>query len=122
MGLQIKTSSKDTTDSSVHCSFEKRSNVGHDSHDSKMAFEKYRIESFKHWPLPYICVRKLAADGFYYTGYDDAVECRFSRLKLHHWEAEDDARHEHVRYAPYCPFIRRLEMENIILNKNSKNN
>ena len=120
MGLEIEIISHDVTDSAVNCSLNRRSDLGHESHDTKMSFEKYRIESFKHWPIPYICVRKLAADGFYYTGISDSVECRFCRLKLHRWEADDNIRQQHIKFAAYCPFIRGLETENIQLNKNTK--
>ncbi len=33
----------------------------------KMRYEKFRIESFRNWPIPYIDCRELAAQGFYYV-------------------------------------------------------
>jgi baculoviral IAP repeat-containing protein 7/8 len=82
-----------------------------------MTFEKFRVESYKKWPIPYIDVRKLASDGFYYTGYDDLVECRFCRLQLHRWEADDNISEQHLSYSPGCPFLRGIKTENIPLYK-----
>ena len=77
---------------------------------------KNRLGSFKNWPIPYIDVRELAKDGFYYTGYSDIVECRFCRLRLYRFEADDDVKEEHHLHAPYCPFLRTpYETDNIEL-------
>jgi len=89
-----------------------------ESHENEMLHEKYRIESFQNWPVPYINVRELAANGFYYTGCCDVVECRFCRLRLNNWEADDDVVEQHNKFASYCPFLRFPEKtENVKMNK-----
>jgi hypothetical protein len=82
---------------------------------NKMKYEKHRLESFKHWPIPWLCVRDFAANGFYFTGFDDKVECVFCRALLGRWEAEDDVETEHRKWSPHCPFIRGEKTENIPL-------
>jgi Inhibitor of Apoptosis domain len=71
----------------------------------EMYKEKCRLESFVNWPKPFISVRELASNGFYYTGYGDVVECNFCRLRLHKWLADDDVEEQHVIHAPYCPLL-----------------
>ena len=104
---QIYIKSMDVLDSRVKSSAEKN-----------MDFEKFRIESFKNWPVPYIDFRELAADGFFYTGFSDKVECNFCRLLLKDWEATDIPRKEHLKFAAYCPFVRGLQTGNIEIYKN----
>jgi baculoviral IAP repeat-containing protein 7/8 len=79
----------------------------------KMNYEKFRIESFRNWPLPYINVKELASNGFYYKGYDDEVECNFCHITLRSWEAEDTGEIQHKRWAPYCPFVKGVDTDNI---------
>lgn len=86
-------------------------------HNCIYHYEKYRIESYKNWPIPWLNVRDLAANGFYYTGTGDTVQCRFCRIKICNWNAEDDPNEQHNLWAPYCPFVRGLETENVKLNK-----
>ena len=80
-----------------------------------MKYEKFRIESFKKWPLPYINVRELARNGLFYIGVDDIVECTFCQIRICNWESDDDVAKEHKKWAPYCPLIRGLETDNIKL-------
>lgn len=77
-----------------------------DSFDEKMLSEKNRLETFKYWPVPWIDVKELAKDGFYFTGTGDIVECRFCRLRIYSWEGNDIVKEEHYLHAPYCPLVR----------------
>jgi hypothetical protein len=90
-------------------------NVREKLEHAKMKFEKNRIESFRNWSVPYIDVREMASNGFYYIEYKDVVECTFCNIQVHDWEADDDIANEHKRWAPYCPFARGLKTDNIEL-------
>ena len=69
-------------------------------------FEKFRIESFTCWPVPYIDVRELAKNGFYYIRINDAVQCAFCQVLLNNWEADDTVEFEHKKWSSGCPFVR----------------
>lgn len=71
----------------------------------KMNFEKYRIESFYNWPVPYIDVKNLAKSGFYYTNKEDRVKCNFCDLEVYQWSAYDDPILEHLKWSPFCSFL-----------------
>jgi inhibitor of apoptosis domain-containing protein len=90
----------------------------------EMHKEKCRLQSFVNWPLPFICVKQLAANGFFYTGYRDVVECNFCHLRLHEWLADDDVEEQHLIFAPYCPFVKGEETTNekFIRKKINNNN
>ena len=90
---------------------------------TKMKYEKFRIESYRNWPVPYIDVRELAKNGFYYTGYSDVVSCIFCHITICNWEADDNIQKEHNKWAPYCPFVRNLTTDNIklIIKSNRRN-
>ena|SRR5277367_1851343 len=83
----------------------------------KYQYEKFRIESFKNWPIPWIDVRELAKNGFYYTGNDDSVDCYFCQIRIHDWQAEDTPKEVHKKWAPYCPFSNGNPVDNIPLYK-----
>lgn len=64
-----------------------------------------RLESFVNWPIPYICIRTLAASGFYYVpalGLD-AVRCFYCNVVLSTFEADDIVDNEHILLSPDCP-------------------
>lgn len=63
-----------------------------------------RVESFRYWVVPWIDVRELAYNGFYYAPWvsDDAVTCYFCDLTLHRWEANDIIHNDHLSWAPHC--------------------
>lgn len=88
------------------------------SSSEKMKYEKFRIESFRNWPIPYIDCRELAAQGFYYINESDIVKCSFCDIHLSCWEAEDTGVNQHLKWAPYCPMVRGRgnEYGNIKLN------
>ena len=77
----------------------------------EMNFEKFRIQSFKHWPKPYIDVKSLAMDGLYHTGYGDRVVCNFCNLGIYEWECDDDPLSLHRKWSPWC---KRQKSENNI--------
>ena len=69
-----------------------------------MNFEKFRLESYVNWPVPFISPKTLANNGFYYLGVGDKIKCNFCDLQLHEFNAEDIPSIEHRKFAPYCPF------------------
>lgn len=71
----------------------------------KYNFEKFRLESFYGWPVPYIQPQDLAANGFYYTNKADIVKCNFCNVAMYNWEAMDNVEEEHRRLRPTCPFV-----------------
>jgi hypothetical protein len=83
-----------------------------------MNYEKGRIETFKGWPVPYINVRELAANGFYYCGNDDYVQCNFCQFRVHNFEADWNINELHNKYAGFCPLNLGMETDNVKLNKN----
>ena len=89
------------------------------TNESKMNYEKFRLESFKGWPIPWISPREMAANGFYFNKIlEDVVECNFCHIKLYCWEAEDVPAEQHERWAPFCPFIKGEQTKNVpIINK-----
>lgn len=68
----------------------------------KLNFEKFRLESFIGWPVPWIDANTLAKIGFYYTGEGDKVMCNFCKIGLRNWEAEDCPIGEHRKHSPGC--------------------
>ena len=81
--------------------------------------ERVRLSTFDEgWTLTTSCSRvnqrELAANGLFYTGRADRVQCAFCRGILHRWNTDDIPADEHRRYFPECPLIRRpLEVGNI---------
>lgn len=68
----------------------------------KMNHERFRIESFKHWPILWIDIFELAKSGFHYSGDGDRVICNFCSVELFKWEATDKVEAEHRRQSPLC--------------------
>src|SRR5882757_9492585 len=77
----------------------------------KMNIEKYRIESYYGWPIPYINIRELAYSGFFYTGIADVVKCNFCGVELYRWSATDIPSKEHIRWSPKCEFVKELSLD-----------
>lgn len=78
-----------------------------------MNFEEYRLKSFKHWPIPYVDVRELARDGFYYTGESDRVICNFCKTGLYRWDPNDIVAEEHKKQASQCPWVLNQVTDNV---------
>lgn len=66
-----------------------------------------RLQTFEHWPNPYISKRSLAEAGFIYTGEDDIVQCPLCSIEGYRWVAGDIPMEDHRVWSPNCPFVRR---------------
>lgn len=64
-----------------------------------------RLASFIEWQHEFITPEELAASGFYYSGFADAVVCAFCQAGVYRWVPGDNAASDHKRFAPYCPFL-----------------
>lgn len=65
-----------------------------------------RLASYRNgWPHAKPSDRLMAAAGFYYIGFSDAVICRYCRLGLLDWKEYDSPYHEHSNYSPNCPYV-----------------
>ena len=78
----------------------------------KMNFEKCRLESFRNWPISYICVKDLATAGFYYSSRGDRVKCNFCNIEVYEWSCTDSPWLEHQKWSPNCPLITNKITEN----------
>ncbi|XP_004689103.1 PREDICTED: baculoviral IAP repeat-containing protein 3 [Condylura cristata] len=76
-----------------------------DLHHGVMNTEKARLLTFQMWPLSFLSPADLAKAGFYYIGPGDRVACFACGGKLSNWEPKDDAKSEHLRHFPNCPFV-----------------
>ena len=72
----------------------------------KMNHEKFRLASFRNWPLPFINVRVMAKNGFYYLGDGDVVKCNFCQIRLYRWDPNHIIEEEHLKKSPGCPLLR----------------
>lgn len=75
-----------------------------------MNYEKYRLKSLREWPKPYIDVKVLAANGFYFKEKPDSVQCNFCNVIIYKWESGDSATHQ---YSANCPLARGDKTKNI---------
>ena len=78
-----------------------------------MRIEKNRIQSFVKWPKPFISVRELANDGFFFTGHLDIAKCEFCKVQLGNWEDNDIPNKEHKKFSPTCPMAVRGHPKNV---------
>ena len=64
-----------------------------------------RLASFKNWPKQ-MCQRpvELARNGFFWGEKGDLVICNYCGCRLKHWEAEDKADVEHLKWNSRCRF------------------
>ncbi|XP_042855273.1 baculoviral IAP repeat-containing protein 7-B-like [Penaeus japonicus] len=67
--------------------------------------EKFRLETFKGWPVSWLPPADLAADGFVYLGKRDYCRCVFCRQIVGEWVTGDTPRGEHKKFNAQCPFI-----------------
>ena len=81
-----------------------------------LLFEKYRLETFIEWPIPFISPKDLAASGFIYLRTHDHCACIFCRGIVGMWEIGDIPKIEHVRHFHHCPFITGKTVGNIPIN------
>jgi len=69
--------------------------------------ESVRLSTYYDWP--YTAKKRpgeLAAEGFFYAGMSDRVQCAFCKEHLRNWAAEDIISVEHSRHFPNCSFVR----------------
>ncbi|XP_075975321.1 death-associated inhibitor of apoptosis 1-like isoform X2 [Anticarsia gemmatalis] len=83
-----------------------RDTFGFDSVD--MRREDERIKTFEKWPVTFLSAEQLARNGFYYLGRGDEVRCAFCKVEIMRWVEGDDPCKDHRRWAPQCPFVRKL--------------
>ncbi|CAL1280191.1 unnamed protein product [Larinioides sclopetarius] len=70
-----------------------------------MAEMKYRLLSYRDWPLLMLSSKQLAECGLFYTGVKDHVTCYFCGGSLGDWELNDDPWVEHETFYPSCGFL-----------------
>lgn len=89
------------------------------SQPGKPNYEKLhvRLGTFKEKSDWIVCPLELALAGFYYTGYDDVVQCFSCHEKLRKWEETDSALGEHYRFSSHCPFVREEMLKIVCLKK-----
>lgn len=86
----------------------------------KMSLVQNRLETFKYWPaISKMKPKHLAKAGFFYTGFEDTVKCFACKGILKHWDDDDTAIDEHMKYFPQCKYINRV-YEFIIKEQNHK--
>ncbi|KAJ8716649.1 hypothetical protein PYW07_003276 [Mythimna separata] len=73
-----------------------------------MRTEDARIKTFEKWPVTFLSGDELARNGFYYLGRGDEVRCAFCKVEIMKWVEGDDPAKDHQRWAPQCPFVRKL--------------
>ncbi|XP_026734129.1 baculoviral IAP repeat-containing protein 3 isoform X2 [Trichoplusia ni] len=73
-----------------------------------MSREDERIKTFEKWPVSFLSGEQLARNGFYYLGRGDEVRCAFCKVEIMRWVEGDDPAKDHQRWAPQCPFVRKL--------------
>lgn len=103
------TPSPSTPSSSTSFSIDKTDNrdtFGFDTVD--MRREDERIKTFEKWPVTFLSAQQLAQNGFYYLGRGDEVRCAFCKVEIMKWVEGDDPAKDHKRWAPQCPFVRKL--------------
>lgn len=78
------------------------------SDTADMRKEEERMKTFERWPVTFLSAEKLARNGFYYLGRGDEVRCAFCKVEIMRWVEGDDPAKDHQRWAPQCPFVRKL--------------
>ena len=73
-----------------------------------MRREDERIKTFEKWPVTFLPGDELARNGFYYLGRGDEVRCAFCKVEIMRWVEGDDPAKDHQRWAPQCPFVKKL--------------
>ncbi|XP_078579680.1 baculoviral IAP repeat-containing protein 7-like [Branchiostoma floridae x Branchiostoma japonicum] len=78
--------------------------------------EVHRLHTYYNygWPLATpVTPEVLSAEGFFYLGVRDKVECAFCGGVLHQWERGDDPWVEHERHYGHCPHVRGMATSNV---------
>ena len=80
----------------------------------ELFYENVRFQTFFNWPLGYaLKPRELAANGFYYSKFEDHCICAFCRGIIGAWEPGDTPMGEHKRHFPHCDFVNGIPCGNI---------
>lgn len=104
-------SSPSTASPSTSFSIDKTDNhdtFGFNPDSIDMRREDERIKTFEKWPVTFLPKELLARNGFYYLGRGDEVRCAFCKVEIMRWVEGDDPAKDHLRWAPQCPFVRKL--------------
>ncbi|KAK3092311.1 hypothetical protein FSP39_001137 [Pinctada imbricata] len=102
------------------------SNIGHDitpqdPMDRLQVYKsdkEYRQRTFGRFPVTLANLREqLTEDGFLYIGdgHSDKVQCAHCGGVLSGWTTDDDVRQCHKKFYPNCPFVKRENIEKLIL-------
>ena len=79
-----------------------------------MRSEEARLMTYTRWPShASVSPEDLARAGFFYTGYNDRVQCTFCEGTVHNWESGDQPMLSHRRNFPRCRFVQRQDVGNI---------
>lgn len=71
---------------------------------------KQRLISLQSWPKEKFQKKEdLAAAGFFYRGFLDQTFCYYCGMGLTSWEPTDDPMQEHIKWAPSCQFIKKIQ-------------
>nr|AGE61301.1 IAP-3 [Chrysodeixis chalcites nucleopolyhedrovirus]AGE61749.1 IAP-3 [Chrysodeixis chalcites nucleopolyhedrovirus] len=70
-----------------------------------------RLKTFdsEKWINPYVPPIELAMNGFYYLGSGDQVRCAYCKVEICKWQQNDVVDRDHKKYAPQCPFVKKLD-------------
>lgn len=79
--------------------------------------EEERLKTFKNWPVSYLEPTSLARSGFYYTQYEDEVQCTFCGLQMSGWKQGYDPQFFHAQGSSDCDFLKNRDCGNIPLRR-----
>ncbi|KAK3576488.1 hypothetical protein CHS0354_034161 [Potamilus streckersoni] len=89
-----------------------------DSGDTKfpnMVDNKVRFDSFRTWRgCREINMRNLVENGFFCSEQGDSVQCYICGIIIGTWTVAMDPFLEHVRYAPYCRLLPKLQPQELL--------
>ncbi|KAH8302368.1 hypothetical protein KR044_005613 [Drosophila immigrans] len=78
--------------------------------------EDERLRTFDHWQVLFLDKNDLARTGMFFTNQEDKVKCYFCEVEIGRWERDDHPVHEHLRWSPNCPLLRRRTTNNVPIN------
>ena len=89
--------------------------------DVELRSEAIRLTTFHDCPLHYFSPKVLAAAGFYYCGSADETRCASCCITISQWGQMDIPDKMHQRFAPNCPFVLGLPVNNVSISHFNKN-
>jgi hypothetical protein len=69
---------------------------------------KARLETFALWPKLQQTKEEMARAGFYYTGFNDQVQCPSCNITVNSWTPDEKPLTLHVLMSPHCSFVTKL--------------